>query len=256
MIELCLRRARRKFGETFMEKTDHLWNNGPHFTFGDGAFLPSTDSFLLGGFAKAKKNERVCDLGAGMGLLGLLLWAREPSVKLTAVELSETAVALCRRNYVENGIAGQVLTADLREKKLLPHGAFDAVVCNPPYFAADSGFIAPEEQRGSARSEVTASLPDICAAASWLLPTAGRFYLCYRPERLAELVEELRRARLEPKRLKMVQKSAVNGPFLLLLECRKGGKTGLTVEAPLLLQDTDGGETDAVHYAYFRDKEA
>lgn len=238
-----------------MERTDYLWPGGPHFTFGDAAFLPSTDSFLLGSFAKAKRNERVCDLGAGMGLLGLLLWAREPSVKLTAVELSDSAADLCRRNYEENGIAGQVLTADLREKKQLPHAAFDVVICNPPYFAATSGYIAPSE-RGTARSEVTASLQDICAAASWLLPTAGRLYLSYRPERLAELMSEARAAQLEPKRLQMVQLKAETAPILVLLECRKGGKTGLTIAPPLILQNPDGGETDAIRTAYFRDKEA
>ncbi len=239
-----------------MERTDYLWPGGPHFTFGDGAFPPSTDSFLLGSFAKAKRAERVCDLGAGMGLLGLLLWAREPSIQLTAIELSGSAAALCHRNYADNGIAGQVLTADLREKKRLPHGAFDAVICNPPYFAASSGFVAPAEQRGAARSEVTATLPDICAAASWLLPTAGRLYLSYRPERLAELMEQLRAAQLEPKRLQLVQLRPETAPILVLLECRKGGKTGLTIEAPLILQNPDGTETQAVRTAYFRDKEA
>ena len=44
-------------------------------------------------------------------------------------------------------------------------------------------------------------------------------------------------------------------PSLFLLEARLGGGVGLTVEPPLLLHGPDGGETEDVRRAYFRDKE-
>ena len=50
-----------------MEHWDELWRGGYRFCFGDGAFKPSTDTFLLGGFAQVRQGERVCDLGAGDG---------------------------------------------------------------------------------------------------------------------------------------------------------------------------------------------
>lgn len=60
---------------------------------------------------------------------------------------------------------------------------------------------------------------------------------------------------LEAKRLRMVQHTAQSAPSLLLLECRRGGKPGLSVEPPLLLHLPDGGESPDVRRAYFRDKE-
>ena len=238
-----------------MEKQDSLWPSGPSFIFSDEAFLPSTDSFLLGAFPKLRRGDRICDLGAGIGLLGLLLWAREPSVHLSAVELQERACDLCRRNYAQNGIDGAVFQADLRDRTQLPKaGSCDLVICNPPYFAPRSGAVADAE-RGQARSELTVSLPEICGAASWLLPTGGRFALVYRAERLPELMESVRSVQLEPKRLQLIQANVAATPRILLLECRKGGHPGLQVEPTLLLQNADGRESQAVRAAYFREKE-
>ena len=97
-------------------------------------------------------------------------------------------------------------------------------------------------------------MEQLCAAASFLLRSGGHFCLVYRPERLAELMETLRRYRLEPKALRFVQKNGTSAPSLALLGCRKDGRTGLTVQPPLLLQNADGTETEELRRIYFRDK--
>ena len=71
---------------------------------------------------------------------------------------------------------------------------------------------------------------------------------------MAELMETARRHKLEPKRLRMVQNRAATAPSLLLLECRRGGGTGMTVEAPLLLTNPDGSPSAELDAIYFRDK--
>ena len=60
----------------------------------------------------------------------------------------------------------------------------------------------------------------------------GRFALCHRPERLADLLEALRSHGLEPKRLRLVCRRAGDVPSLLLLEARRGGRPGLDIAAP------------------------
>ena len=72
-----------------MERWDQLYTGGYRFCFGDGAFKPSTDTFLLGGFAQVRRGERVCDLGAGIGLPGLMLLSREPEVHITDIDIDE-----------------------------------------------------------------------------------------------------------------------------------------------------------------------
>ena len=239
-----------------MEKTDQLWPGGYRFWFDDTLFQPGTDSFLLGAFAAAKRGERVCDLGAGTGLLGLLLLARQGDIHITNVELQSAACSLARRNAELNGLSDRItcVEGDLRDKALLGAGMFDLVVSNPPYFAVGSGAQAAAAARCTARSEVTCTLEDVFAAAARLLRWGGRFCLVFRTERLAELMETARKHKLEPKRLRLVQNTPKSAPSLLLLEWRRGGKTGLKVEAPFLMTHADGSPSSELAAVYFRDK--
>lgn len=59
-----------------MEHRDRLWPGGYTFLYDDGLFRPSTDTFLLGAFPRLRRGMTVCELGAGTGLLSLLLEAR------------------------------------------------------------------------------------------------------------------------------------------------------------------------------------
>ena len=241
-----------------MVKQDQLWPGGFRFLFDDGLFQPGTDSFLLGSFPRLRKGLRVCDLGAGTGLLGLLLLAREPELQVTNVELQAAAVALARQNAGMNGLSDRVrnLHADLREPAQMPDaGSFDLVVSNPPYFDAARGAVARAESRGLARADAACTLPQLCAAAGRLLRYGGSFCLVFRTERMAELFAALQECGMEPKRLRLVQNTARSAPKLLLLEARKGGKPGLSVLPPLLLRGEDGGETPELAQIYFRDKE-
>ena len=237
-----------------MERAESLWPGGPRYLYDEQCFPPSTDSFLLGSFPSLRRGERVCDLGAGAGLLGLLLLARESALQVVGIEQDAHACAIMERNAAVNGLPLTALQADLRQRDSLPAGAFQLAVSNPPYFAAHTGAVA-EGPRGSARAELTASLDDIFAAAKRLLQWGGRFCLVYRPERMAALLTAAVTHGLEPKRLRFVQHSIQSAPSLLLLECRRGGKPGLSVEPPLLLRLPDGSESPDARRAYFRDKE-
>lgn len=239
-----------------MEKTDQLWPGGFRFLFDDDLFQPSTDSFLLGDFVRLRRGDRICDLGAGTGLLGLLLLARQKEAAVTDVEIQAAACELARRTAELNDLGDRitVLQADLRQPDILPRGSFDAVVSNPPYFSQGSGAVSDAPARSAARSEVLCTLEDVCAAAARLLTYGGRFFLVFRPERLAELFSLLQKHRLEPKRLRFVHYNASAAPSLLLLESRLGGKPGLAVEPPLLMKDDHGNDTAELRRVYFQNK--
>ena len=238
-----------------MEKKDGLWPGGPAFYVSDDAMKPSTDSFLLADFARCRAKDTVVDLGAGGGILGLLLLARQPFLHVVGVECNESACALARRNFAENGMTAEILTGDLREiEALFPRGGADIVISNPPYFEPAAGAIAPGG-RGTARAELSATLDDVCTAADIALRYGGEFFLIYRAERLADLLEKCRAHHLEPKRMRLVQHRRSKAPELVLLACKKGGHSGLQVEVPLWIENEDGTETEDVKRAYFRDKE-
>ena len=95
---------------------------------------------------------------------------------------------------------------------------------------------------------------NIVIAAVLLLACAGIYLNWLRGQSAVDLTDTLRQSRLEPKRLRFVQHTAADAPSLLLLEARKGGRPGLTVEPPLL-HSTDGAESAEWQRMYFRDKE-
>ena len=227
-----------------MIRQDFLWEGGPSFYFDTELFPPSTDSFALGYFAAPKSGSRVCDLGCGTGLLGALLMARNAGLTLHNVELQERALALAGRTFAENGWQAEFALGDLRDAAVLPAaGTMDYAVSNPPYFRAGSGASAPEPSRQSAREESNGTIADVCTAAARVLRWGGSFAVVYRPERLVDLLVSLRAHGMEPNRLRFVQTKDV--PSLVLVESRRGGKPGLTVEPPLII---GSGEWEKVYF--------
>lgn len=205
----------------------------------------NTDTILLANFAKAEKSKQAADLGSGCGTIPLLWAKQEKPVEIKAVEIQPEAADMLKRSVIHNKLESriQVINGDLRELKgVLPFGFFDLVACNPPYKHTGSGIINPDEQKTLARHEQTCTLEEVTAAASKLLQFGGRFCMCQRPERLTDILYCMRKADLEPKRLRMVQQRKAKEPKLVLIEGRKGGKPGSLITLPaLLIEDDTGG---------------
>jgi len=233
-----------------------LWPGGPQFMQA-AHFRLGTDSVLLADFVNAAGAKRGIDLGCASGIEMLLLLARTKALHMTGLEIVPEAAALARENMALNGLndRADVVTGDIRgHRALFRAGAFDLLVCNPPYFPQQSGALPQDAARAAARSELLCTLPELCRAAAFLLRTGGRACFVHRPERLSELFVCLTAAGLEPKRLRLVCRDAGSAPSLILVEARRGGRPGLTVEPPLCLQDPDGGESAEYRRIYHRDE--
>ena len=205
-----------------MDRTERL----PPYTLSwrPGVFPLGGDALALGDFATVKPGWRVCDLGTGSGALLLLLARRAGGLSLTGTDCDPLAARTARENLERNGLNGTVLAGDLRDAPLSA-GGFDLAVSNPPYFPVGSG-----KGGGPARSEESCSLDELCAAAGRLVKNGGRFALCHRPERLADVVCALRGHGLEPKRMKLVSHGPGHPPSLLLVEAVRRGRPGLKFE--------------------------
>lgn len=234
---------------------DRLWPGGPAFFYDDALFPPMTDTFLLAAFTRVRSGEKVCDLGAGVGLLGLLLTVRQKDLTLHNVEIQPEALALSEKTMAANGLAAVHHCADLRALgEAMPAGSFDLVVSNPPYFPQDSGPVPLSDALRLARGEAGCTIAELCAAAKRLLRWGGRLSLVYRPERLCDLLCAMRQAEIEPKRLRLVQNTPQATPSLLLCEGRRGGKPGMRIEPPLLLKDAGGEDSEELKTIYFRSR--
>ena len=207
-------------------------NVTPHHTFG-------TDAVVLSHFAKPKKNDRLVDLGTGCGIIPLLI-LRDGFLKTAVgIDISEEATFLAQKTVKELELGNlEIINSDLKELKgKLEFGSHTLITCNPPYKAPNAGLKNPDAVEMVARHEVACTLEDIIAVSAKLLQTSGRLCMCHRPERLAELMFLMSKYGIEPKRLRLVAQRKGEEPWLVLVEGRRCGKTGLRIEPTLYVEE-------------------
>ncbi len=206
----------------------------------------SLDPLLLCDFAAIRDGEEAVDLGAGCGIIPLILSRTAQGSRLVGVESQSEMADLAERNVALNGLAERVAirNADILDvKKLFPASSFDLVVANPPYRKRSTGRISPKPGRDLARHESTASLTDFLAAAKNLVKLTGRICFIYHPSRLAEFLTEAGAMKLSPARLRMVHGNCSAEARMFLIELVKGRKSELAILPPLFVYEENGGYT-------------
>lgn len=202
-----------------------------------GRYRFGLEAVLLAHMVRASPGLKAADLGSGDGVIPLLL-AYKKGIKVTGYELQENLVKMARKSCELNNLQEQVgiFQQDIRTiPEDILGGDFDLVTANPPFFQPDQGRISPNYELALARHELACSLEDVIRAGKHLLKEGGDFYLAHRPDRMVDIVKGCREAGLEPKDLQLVQPREGDKPNILLLRCRKGGKTGLQVQPPLIV---------------------
>ncbi len=198
----------------------------------------SLDALLLAHFVTVKARQRVVELGVGNGAVSLLLSHLHPTTTLAGVEVQPAMAERARRAVALNNLQERitVVDGDVRESRaLLAPSSFDVAVSNPPFRKPTSGRISANRERQLARHELAGGLTDFIAAAAYLLRPKGWLALIYGAERAVELLAALRAGGLEPKRLRWVHSFVEDSALLVLVEAVKGGRSGVAVEAPLVI---------------------
>ena len=207
-----------------MRREEDLQTHGLRFIQDTDLFLFGTDGVELANFAAPPAGARVCDLGAGTGIISVLL-AGKFGCSVTAVEIQSACCELLRENSRINGLDIEIANVPMQEFT----GHFDAVVCNPPYGKSGSGAPRGTESERIACFEEKVTFAEVAACAARLLSTGGKFYLIHHITRLAEVMATLKAHRLEPKKLQILRPAQNKPPHLFMLECMRDGKEAIVV---------------------------
>ena len=197
----------------------------------------SIDAILLARFVTVKPGDVVLDLGTGCGVMLLILLLTRPVARTYGIEIQAELASQAARNAALNGFTERmaVIRGDIRHCPLAP-GSADVVIVNPPYRRPLSGRINPDPRRAIARHELLASLSDILASSVKLLRDRGRLALVYPAARLGELLGQLARRNLEPKRLQLHHPGKASDANLVLVEAARGARPGLRIHPPIIGQ--------------------
>ncbi|MBR4513554.1 MAG: tRNA1(Val) (adenine(37)-N6)-methyltransferase [Lachnospiraceae bacterium] len=259
------------------ETVDDLQCRGYYIIQKEKGFKFGMDAVLLADFATGAPGGRVMDLCSGTGVIPLLMHGRGKGAHFTGLEIQEEIADMAQRSVVlnrleeqvemvcgnlcdivkgrrsGNGDADETGEADDAEKiarTIFERESFDAVTANPPYIKGGHGLTNAASTKMISRHEVYMTLEDLVAAAAYLLKPGGTFAVVYKPFRLAELITELAKARLEPKRMCLVEPHAGEEPNMVLLEAVKYGKPYLNCEPTLVCYGSDGKYTEELLSRY------
>ncbi|TPE68540.1 tRNA1(Val) (adenine(37)-N6)-methyltransferase [Halalkalibacterium halodurans] len=210
-------------------------------------FAFSMDAVLLARFVylPIQKGD-ILDLCTGNGIIPLLLTERSKA-RMVGVEIQERLFEMAIRNSQLNDLEQQLtfMNLDLKDlPKNMPMHSFDVVTCNPPYFAnLNEDLLNDNPYLAIARHEIHCSLDDVLRVSSQMVKNRGKVAIVHRPERLTELIEGMKRYRIEPKRLQFIHPKAGAEANIVLIEGMLGGNSGVKVLPPLTVYDGNGKYT-------------
>lgn len=235
------------------ERIDDLERNGYKIIQHKEKFCFGMDAVLLSGFATIKKGEKVLDLGTGTGIIPILLEAKTKGKEFTGLEIQEESADMAKRSVDLNGLQEKVkiVTGDIKEaSSLFGKGVFEVVTTNPPYMNDMHGIKNPDMPKAIARHEVLCTLEDVVREGAAVLKPNGRMYMVHRPHRLIEIIEAMKKYKLEPKRIKFVHPFVDKEANMVLIEALKGGKSMVKVEKPIIVYKEQGVYTDEIYDIY------
>lgn len=207
----------------------------------------AVDTLLLASAVPLKKEQKVLDLGCGVGGVMLALAARVPASVITGYEIQPYLAGLCANNIQRNGWSDRlnVIEGDVTSLPEALHRAFAHVVMNPPYHDPKSHGASANECKRIANTESDdADLSAWLAAAALALEEGGLMTLIHRADRQEEIIAlaashfgEIRVRPICPKE---------NGPARRVIVRakktgkEKGGSASVKHEPPFILYGPDG----------------
>lgn len=235
------------------ERIDDLQLQGLRIIQKERGFRFGMDAVLLADFARVEERDRVADFGTGTGILPLLLAGRGRGAHFDALEIQGDMADMAKRSVSLNGLAERITVHNVPVEaadSVITPGTLDVIVCNPPYGVPGTTLLNPEKALSTARHQTEAGLTDWYRMAYRLLRGKGRFHMVYPAPRMLEAMTALSKARLEPKRFRLIYPCADKPANLVLIEAMKDAKPMLHPEPPLIVYNKDGSMTQELKRIY------
>ncbi|MDQ6595371.1 tRNA1(Val) (adenine(37)-N6)-methyltransferase [Bacillus salipaludis] len=240
------------------ERLDYLLAEDLRIIQSPSVFAFSLDAVLLARFVYVPiQKGNLVDLCSGNGVIPLFLSVRTKGT-ITGVEIQERLYDMAVRSIEYNGLQDRLkmIHGDIKNMpKLLGHGNFDVVTCNPPYFVTPStGEINLNEHLAIARHEIHCTLEDAISVSSQLVRQGGKVAFVHRPGRLLDIISLMRKYRLEPKRIQFVYPKIGKEANTLLVEAIKDGSPDLKILPPIIVYNEDNEYTPEIRGILYGEK--
>ena len=210
----------------------------------------SLDSVLLPNFVTLNKNiTKILDIGCGNAPIPLIL-STKTKANIVGVEIQKKVYEMAVESVNINNLSDQIkiINMDINEfYKIEETDKYDVITCNPPFFKyTEDSNINESEYKTIARHEIKLNLQELFKIAKKLLKNNGVIGIVHRPERLLEILEEMRKNNIQPKKIQFVYPRENQNANIVLVEGSKNGNPGIKILPPLFTHNVDGSYTKKI----------
>ncbi len=201
----------------------------------ESGYCYNSDSVFLYDFIDSfKPRGRVLDVGAGCGVVGLLVARDNPKVELEAVEKQDVFVEYATINARVNKIEYKIYKNDFIV--LDETNKYDYIISNPPFYH-DGVSKSKNEMLFNARYNINLPLKTFFKKVSRLLKPRSHFIFCYDASQFGLICAELDRVKLRVVDVQFVHPKLDRGASLVMLHVRNGSSSLMKVWKPLISFD-------------------
>ena len=192
------------------------------------------DAILLSEFMKEyfskkcknlKEKKSFLEIGAGQGIISLLLSELDIISKIFAVEIQEEVFAALKKNIEINDLNGKIIPINKNIKNV--NGEYDFIFSNPPYKKTSSGKMPENEMERISKYEILLTLEELILEIRRLLKNYGEFFVVVPNSRLNDVFRCIYENRLNVLSVKVNKYKKVD---LVVVHGKKGGKVNSGIE--------------------------
>lgn len=233
------------------ERLEDLQCGGLKIIQNKNLYTFTSDSVVLANFVKTKKNDICVEIGAGSGVISILVQAKNNLKKVFAFEIQKEMQDLCKKNVELNNLSEkiEVVCDDVKNfNRTIKNESVDVVFSNPPYFKQTN--FEQNKVKKNAKEEILLSVEDLVKTTSKMLKNGGYFYCCFASERACELICLCQTNNLAIKELFFTE-NGKGEVKLVVLKAVKNGKSGVKIYPNLQTNDQNGDYLEKLQTKYF-----
>ena len=185
--------------------------------------------FMKKYFSRKRKNlkgeKSFLEIGAGQGIISLLLSELDIISKIFAVEIQEEVFAALKKNIEINDLNGKIIPINKTIKNV--NGEYDFIFSNPPYKKTSSGKMPENEMERISKYEILLTLDELILEIRRLLKNYGEFFVVVPNSRLNDVFRCIYENRLNVLSVKVNKYKKVD---LVVVHGKKGGKVNSGIE--------------------------
>lgn len=178
--------------------------------------------------------NKVLEVGAGCGIIGILLKENNKNLELFLMDILKLNCEICELNLKKNDIKAQILNEDFVNFRAKEQ--FDFIFSNPPFYREDA-VKSKHFQSFLSKSSTNLPLEKLIASASLNLKSGGKFIFCYESFKIDEIIILLSKYKLKLSKIRFIHKDEKSSSKLVFIVAVKNGKSMCEVLAPRLLYE-------------------